>query len=943
MSVVPQGGLEAAANAGGRRWSFATAEFDERSFELHVNGQLAELERKSLEVLRQLLYRAGEVVTKDELLEAVWPGRILSDNSLPKSISRIREVLGDDEQLVIKTVHGYGYRLVAPVKVQSSRAAPALTRLDLKAGDHPPLRPLWSLVERLGTGGQGEVWLVRHDKTREQRVFKFALDVAGLAAIKREITLYRFLRESLEGRDEFTRVLDWNLEEAPYYIELAHGVGGNLESWAESVGGLDQVPLVTRMELVAQIAEALAAAHSVGVLHKDLKPSNVLVISSPLPREAGERSRAERAGEGQLRIKLTDFGSGGVLDPQRLEALGITRLGFTQSIMQGEAAATAMYLAPEVMTGQPATVQADVYSLGILLYQMAVGDLKQPLAPGWELRIGDSLLCEDIALAVAGDPTKRLSDAAALATRLRTLDERRRQRAAEAAEKLRLEQEQQAATERARRAELAVERLRTRRQWTLTVLAILIVAVSISLGLYLEARRARNEATVAATTSQAVADFLSKDLLGAIDLSKRPTKSLTVKEMLDAGAAQIDQRFAGAPDIAAKLHAALGESYLALEFPETEKEFERALALLESRGEAGSAATLRIATQLLNMRRTPREWSAVATRARALLEEGIRRNGPRHESVIELRQQLAFTDYYLGEWSEAATALKALLDDLEGAPAPDPKRAGAVQSALGAIRLQLGNFEEAEAYSRRAIALIESTNPEDGLATTASRTTLAETLGQLGRYEEADRELTTAYDSAVRWVPRDSAYMLGIRIRQGELRTEQGRLREAAGILEAVLQDLSRSEHNEYDTEAPAILLSLADAYLREGKLDAAEAQLRSALRLGETANGPAHPLTERIRIRLAEVLRTRGDAASAAQLLHGIDGRLQPGLVPGARIAADLRRVQGLVFADLGEVERAKTAFKESVRIHESLYGTSHWRTARARSESSSLLRARR
>ena len=71
----------------------------------------------------------------------------------------------------------------------------------------------------LGSGGQGEVWLVRHDKTREQRVYKFALDAGGLAGIKREITLSRYLRDTLGEREEFVRLRDWNLEEAPYFLE----------------------------------------------------------------------------------------------------------------------------------------------------------------------------------------------------------------------------------------------------------------------------------------------------------------------------------------------------------------------------------------------------------------------------------------------------------------------------------------------------------------------------------------------------------------------------------------------------------------------------------------------------------------------------------------------------------------------------------------------------
>src|ERR1700723_3243131 len=173
------------ADRGRRRWHFAGAVLDERTLELLVNGVNAGLERKPLEVLIFLLERSDEVCTKDELLAGVWPGRILSETVLTKCIGRLRDALGVQDQDVIKTAYGFGYRFIAPVQVELA-AAPKTTPLDLHPGDHPPGRPLWSLVERLGIGGYGEAWRARHDKTHEERGFKFALDEASLGPLKRE-------------------------------------------------------------------------------------------------------------------------------------------------------------------------------------------------------------------------------------------------------------------------------------------------------------------------------------------------------------------------------------------------------------------------------------------------------------------------------------------------------------------------------------------------------------------------------------------------------------------------------------------------------------------------------------------------------------------------------------------------------------------------------------
>src|SRR5205823_5886347 len=103
-----------------RRWMFGAAVLDERRLELIVAGQKVEIERKPLQVLLHLLQHADEVVTKDDLIKAVWPGRIISDAALTKCMAKLREALRDEDQSLIKTHHGYGYRLVAPVTSEAS-------------------------------------------------------------------------------------------------------------------------------------------------------------------------------------------------------------------------------------------------------------------------------------------------------------------------------------------------------------------------------------------------------------------------------------------------------------------------------------------------------------------------------------------------------------------------------------------------------------------------------------------------------------------------------------------------------------------------------------------------------------------------------------------------------------------------------------------------------
>ena len=94
-------------------WQFANCEFDDLRYELRVAGQTVEMERKPLDLLRYLLSRSGEVVRKEELLEAVWPGVLVVDASLATAVSKLRKVLGEQE--IIQTVPRVGYRIAVPV------------------------------------------------------------------------------------------------------------------------------------------------------------------------------------------------------------------------------------------------------------------------------------------------------------------------------------------------------------------------------------------------------------------------------------------------------------------------------------------------------------------------------------------------------------------------------------------------------------------------------------------------------------------------------------------------------------------------------------------------------------------------------------------------------------------------------------------------------------
>ena len=118
------------------------------------------------------------------------------------------------------------------------------------AGMEVPHRPGWTLDRQLGKGGFGEVWHARHNRLGAERVFKFCFEPEQLKALKREVALFRLLQRSLGDRHDIARLLDWQVDETPYFLESEYHGEGNLRDWAELRGGLGEIELDVRLEIV---------------------------------------------------------------------------------------------------------------------------------------------------------------------------------------------------------------------------------------------------------------------------------------------------------------------------------------------------------------------------------------------------------------------------------------------------------------------------------------------------------------------------------------------------------------------------------------------------------------------------------------------------------------------------------------------------------------------
>lgn len=317
----------------------------------------------------------------------------------------------------------------------------------------------WVLEKKLGEGGFGEVWLGRNSTTKQLRVFKFCFQAERVRFLKREMTLFRVLKERVGDHPNIVRLNDVYLDQPPFYVEMEYVEGADLRSWCEEHGGIQAIALETRFEIVAQAAEGLQAAHEAGIIHRDIKPANILLSGVAASWRSPQTSSAKSPPSGRseatleparppantssplrLQVKLTDFGIGQVVSEESLR--GITRAGFTQTILSDSSSSqtgTQLYLAPELLAGKPASTRSDIYSLGVVLYELLIADFTQPVTGDWATEIQDPLLREDLQHCLAGRPQDRFAGADQLAKHLRALPERRAQLARREAEKAALE------------------------------------------------------------------------------------------------------------------------------------------------------------------------------------------------------------------------------------------------------------------------------------------------------------------------------------------------------------------------------------------------------------------------------------------------------------------------------------------------------------------------
>jgi formylglycine-generating enzyme required for sulfatase activity len=281
-----------------------------------------------------------------------------------------------------------------------------------QAGDHPPGIGDWELEELLGVGGFGEVWRARNPHLADPVALKFCLDPKAAQWLRHEAALLG--RVMSQGKHPgIVPLLDTYLNSDPPCIKYEYVAGGDLSGligqWRHTPPR-DHVGECTR--LAHELADIVAFAHKLDppIVHRDLKPANILL---------------QPVGDGTARARVADFGIGGIAARQAREQAtrGVTRGAFLATALRG--ACTPLYASPQQQRGEEPDPRDDVYSLGVIWYQMLTGDLLTGASADWRDEIEDKGVPEDVrrllGACLASKAEKRPANAAALADELARL------------------------------------------------------------------------------------------------------------------------------------------------------------------------------------------------------------------------------------------------------------------------------------------------------------------------------------------------------------------------------------------------------------------------------------------------------------------------------------------------------------------------------------------
>jgi len=357
---------------------FGPFKLDLKAGELLKNGHRTRLQEQSFQVLTMLLENPGDVVTREEIRKKLWPNNTVVefDHSINATIQKIRQALGDsaEDPKFIETIARRGYRWLIPVELsrpeigQPPIVAPAAVETSSPALLGKRVSH-YRILEILGGGGMGLVYKAEDLKLGRRVALKFLPEELASDPVSRE----RFEREAraasalnhqnictIHAIEEHAGqpFLVMELLEGQTLRELLSAAAATSEKVHEERGPL---ALDRLLDIANQVASGLDAAHGKGIIHRDIKPANIFVTA---------QGQAKILDFGLAKLQGSDLPEPTVALKQKSTTEWNTNLTLTRT---GTTIGTAGYMSPEQIRGEKLDIRTDLFSFGMVLYEMATG------------------------------------------------------------------------------------------------------------------------------------------------------------------------------------------------------------------------------------------------------------------------------------------------------------------------------------------------------------------------------------------------------------------------------------------------------------------------------------------------------------------------------------------------------------------------------------------
>jgi serine/threonine protein kinase/tetratricopeptide (TPR) repeat protein len=393
-----------------RRARFGLFELDLRLGELRRDGQSVLLSDQALQLLSLLLEHDGELVSRDQLKKLLWPNDTVVefDHGINNTIKNIRRLLGDtaDNPQYIQTIPRRGYRLMVPVEwIGTGDSSPEESFAESSSGDTDALPKAtlrvgrltgkivshYRVLEVIGGGGMGLVYRAEDLKLGRAVALKFLPEEVGDDPKARE----RFEREayavSALDHSNICSIYELDEHEGHPFIVMQLLQGKTLRDHLAK--GRFRLTQPEGLEIAIQIASGLEAAHEKGIIHRDIKPANIFITEknvakildfgvakviqlsdNPHPANTGPNGAHElHPSAGVILSERAAIGARSE-GPAVSDVAAAAPAHTTTLTRTGMKLGTAGYMSPEQVSGEPLDARTDIFSFGLVLYEMATGE-----------------------------------------------------------------------------------------------------------------------------------------------------------------------------------------------------------------------------------------------------------------------------------------------------------------------------------------------------------------------------------------------------------------------------------------------------------------------------------------------------------------------------------------------------------------------------------------